>query len=238
VRRAGHGYPQAKGGTLTMAAMGTLEKMTVQAFSQPDYSGQPISQFVAYVNPSEIALSYEIDYDSAQGSGTTGSRMTFKSIKPGDTTLTFYIDGTGANGNPVDVQGKIDEFQTATGYNGDIHRPNYLKVMWGTLQVKRCVLKSATITYKMFQPDGVPLRAIIAAVFTDNSDDKTRVAMAQDQSPDLTHVRLIKAGDNLPTLCFQIYGDPSYYLEVAAANGLDNFRNIVPGTTLIFPPLA
>ena len=105
-----------------------------------------------------------------------------------------------------------------TGYNGNIHRPNYLKVVWGTLQVKRCVLKSASIAYKLFKSDGVPLRAIITATFTDSSDDQTRVALAQDESADLTHVRLIKAGDTLPALCYQIYGDPLRYLQVAEAN--------------------
>ena len=58
--------------------------------------------------------------------------------------------------------------------------------MWGPLQIKRCVLKSASIAYKLFRPDGVPLRAVITAVFSDNSDDQTRVATAQDQSLDLT----------------------------------------------------
>ena len=89
----------------------------------------------------------------------------------------------------------------------------------------------------MFRPDGVPLRAVITAVFTDNSDDRTRVAMEQDQSPDLTHRRIVKAGDRLPALCHAIYGDPCFYLRVAEANGLDDFRQIAPGTELFFPPL-
>ena len=42
-------------------------------------------------------------------------------------------------------------------------------VTWGTLQVKRCVLKSASIAYKLFKPDGIPLRVVITATFTDNS---------------------------------------------------------------------
>ena len=50
--------------------------------------------------------------------GTTSSRMKFKKIKPGDMSLTFFIDGTGANGNRIDVQQKIEEFQKVTGYNG------------------------------------------------------------------------------------------------------------------------
>ena len=189
------------------------------------------------MNPNELTIAYEVEYDSAQGAGTTGSRMNFKKMKPGDMSLTFFIDGTGANGTKADVQEKIQQFQTVTGYNGNIHRPNYLKVVWGTLQVKRCVLKTASIAYKLFKPDGVPLRAVITAAFADSSDDQTRVAIAQDSSPDLTHVRLVKAGDTLPTLCFGIYGDPSYYLEVAQANGIDVFRNLRPGTRIVFPPL-
>lgn len=220
-----------------MSERGTLEKLVILAYKTPNYSGEPIGRFESYVNPSEITLSYEMEYDAAQGAGTTGSRMNFKKQKPGELALTFFIDGTGANGTPIDVQQKIDQFQTVTGYNGDIHRPNYLKVNWGTLAIKRCVLKSASIAYKLFRSNGVPLRATIAANFADNSDDKTRVAMAQDHSPDLTHMRVIKAGDKLPVLCNEIYNDPHLYLRVAQANEIDDFRNIAPGTQIFFPPL-
>lgn len=217
---------------------GTLERLVIKAYEEPDYSGDPVDEFEAYVNPNEITLSYEIEYDGAQGAGTTNSRMTFKKAKPGDMSLTFFIDGTGANGRKVDVQEAIEKFQVVTGYNGRIHRTSYLKVVWGTLQVKRCVLKSASIAYKLFKPDGIPLRAVITAAFTDNSDDQTRVAMAQDESPDLTHVRIVKAGDTLPALCNRIYGDPWLYLAVAEANGIDDFRDLAPGTRIFFPPLA
>ncbi len=216
---------------------GTLEKVLIRAYEKPDYAGQPVGEFEVYVNPAEITLSYEMEYDSAQGSGTTGSRMNFKKVKPGDLSLTLLLDGTGASGRKADVQSLVEKFQTVTGYSGKIHRPNYLKVVWGTLQVKRCVLKSASIVYKLFRPDGVPLRAVITAVFTDNSDDQTRVAVAQDQSADLMHVRRVKAGDNLPWLCQEIYGDPLLYMEVARANSIDNFRNLTPGTRVFFPPL-
>lgn len=216
---------------------GTLEKLTILAHARPDYSDAPISRFAAFVNPAEITLGYEVEYDAAQGSGTTNSRMEFKKIKPGDLSLTFFLDGTGANGRPLDVQQEVEQFQQVTGYNGDIHRTNYLEIVWGTLQVKRCVLKSAAIAYKLFRPDGVPLRAVITAAFTDNSDDQTRVAMAQDHSPDLTHQRIIKAGDQLPALCAAIYGDPGLYLRVAEANGLDDFRTLPVGSVVYFPPL-
>jgi hypothetical protein len=220
-----------------VADTGRLERLLIKAYEKPDYSGAALDEFAAYVNPSEITLAYEMEWDSAQGSGTTNSRMNFKKMKPGDMSLSFFIDGTGANGRPADVREQVEKFQTVTGYNGNIHRPNYLKIVWGTLQVKRCVLKSASITFKLFKPDGIPMRAVIAATFTDNSDDQTRVALAQDQSADLSHVRVVQAGDNLPGMCERIYGDPRRYVDVAAANRLDEFRNLTPGTRLLFPPI-
>jgi hypothetical protein len=220
------------------ASSGRLEKLTILAYEAADYASSPLAdRFEAYVNPAEITLGYEMEYDSAQGAGTTGSRMEFKKVKPGDLQLSFFVDGTGAAGHRVEVQREIERFQKVTGYNGNIHRPNYLKVMWGTLQIKRCVLKSAQITYKLFRPDGVPLRAVVAATFSDNADDATRVAIAQDQSPDLMHTRVLKAGDSLPLLCHAIYGDAARCVQVAEANGLDRFRDLPPGTKVLFPPL-
>jgi hypothetical protein len=220
-----------------MGKKGEVEKLRIMAYEKPDYSDTSVLEFKSVLNPSEITISYELEYDGVQGSGATNSRMNFKKAKPGDLSLTFFIDGTGADGKSVDVQKQVEQFQTVTGYNGKIHRTSYLKVMWGTLQVKRCVLKSASIVYKLFKPDGVPLRAVITAVFTDNSDDTTRVAIAKDESPDLTHIRQVKGGDNLPAMCFKIYGDPRYYLEVARANRIDDFRRLKPGTKIFFPPL-
>ena len=220
-----------------MSERGTLEKLFIKAYTTPDYSGRAVNEFESPVNPNEITIAVEIEYDSSQGSGTTNSRMNFKRVKKGDLTLTFFIDGTGVSGRAIDVMEKVTKFNSVTGYNGDIHRPNYLIIIWGTNEVKRCVLKTASIVYKMFRNDGVPMRALITAIFAQNSDDTSRIARAQDQSPDLTHLKLIKAGDTLPELCFQVYGDPGDYVDVARANKIDNFRNLVPGTRILFPPL-
>jgi len=220
-----------------VADSGRLERIVIRAFEKPDYSGKEVDSFTAFVNPAELTVAYEFEWDSAQGQGTTNSRMNFKKVKPSDLSISFFIDGTGADGRTVDVREQVTKFQSVTGYSGNIHRPYYLLIAWGTLEVKRCVLKSASVTYKLFRPNGVPLRAVIAATFSDNSDDQTRVALAQDQSPDLTHVRLVKAGDSLPALCNEIYGDPFRYLQVAAVNGLVDFRRLEPGSRIAFPPV-
>lgn len=217
--------------------MADTGKLVIQAYHEPECS-KLVKEFHAYVNPAEVALTYEMEYSTASGQGTTAGRMDFSRVKPGDLSLAFFIDGTGANGRLVDVQQQVAEFKDTTGYHGDIHRTRYLRIGWGTLQVKRWVLKSASIAYKLFRQDGVPLRALINATFIETYDDTTRLVLAGNQSADLTHLRLVNAGDTLPGLCELIYREPRMCVEVARANGLDNFRRLVPGTRLRFPPLA
>ncbi|MET0519981.1 MAG: hypothetical protein ABW005_14250, partial [Burkholderiaceae bacterium] len=77
----------------------------------------------------------------------------------------------------------------------------------------------------------------ITATFIDAVEDQTRVALAQDASPDLTHQRVLRAGQSLAGLCEQIYGDPLLYLKVARANGFDSLRGLPAGTRVRFPPL-
>jgi nucleoid-associated protein YgaU len=63
------------------------------------------------------------------------------------------------------------------------------------------------------------------------------VAEEGKNSPDLTHYRQVKQGDTLPLMVFNIYKDPKYYLEIARVNGLTNFRKLLTGQNIIFPPL-
>jgi nucleoid-associated protein YgaU len=49
---------------------------------------------------------------------------------------------------------------------------------------------------------------------------------------------LAVAGDTLPLLCARIYGDSSYYTDVARFNGLADVRSLRAGQRLHFPPLG
>jgi nucleoid-associated protein YgaU len=57
-------------------------------------------------------------------------------------------------------------------------------------------------------------------------------------SPDITHERKVMANDKLPLMTKKIYNDKKYYIDVAAYNRLDSFRNIQPGIKILFPPTA
>lgn len=215
---------------------GELEKLLIKAFSAADYSGKPVAEFKVDFNPQEYGQVYDVEYQRQQGEGTTGSPVVFRKIKPQEYKFKLMFDGTGTCGEKVEVYDRIQEFFKVVGYDGEIHRPRYLKLLWGKLESK-CVLTKADITYKLFYSDGRPLRAVMDATFSENTDDNTRVAEANDQSPDLMRRVTVKEGDTLPLLCFRAYGDQSLYLQVAEVNGLDAFRNLQTGQQLVFPPI-
>jgi len=93
------------------------------------------------------------------------------------------------------------------------------------------------LTYKLFKPDGTPIRATARARFKGFIEDNLRVARENNNSPDLTHIRMVNEGDSLSLMTFRIYGDSKYYLEVAKANKLVNFRKLTPGQEIFFPPI-
>jgi hypothetical protein len=222
---------------MTDTTHGELEKLLIKAYGEADYSGEPVAEFKVFFNPEEYTQVYDVEFERAQGEGTTASPVVFRRVKPQEYRLKFLFDGTGTAGEKIDVYDKIQEFFSVVGYDGEQHRPRFLKVIWGRLE-SLCVLLKADITYKLFNPDGTPLRAVMEATFTENRDDQSRVAEANDSSPDLTHVRHVKAGDTLPLMAFRIYGDARHYLELARVNGLTTFRTLTPGQRLIFPPLS
>lgn len=215
---------------------GELEKLLIKAYTEADYSGEPAAEFKVDFNPQEYTQVYDVEYERQQGEGTTGSPVVFRKVKPQEYRLKLTFDGTGTSVPKVEVYDRIQEFFRVVGYDGEIHRPRYLKLLWGKLET-RCVLIKADITYNLFYSDGRPLRAVMDATFSENIDDTTRAAEANDRSPDLMRRVTVKEGDTLPLLCYRAYGDSSLYLQVAAFNELDDFRRLRVGQQLVFPPV-
>jgi len=121
--------------------------------------------------------------------------------------------------------------------NPTTHQPPFVQLRWGVL-LYNCKLSRMTINFKLFKPDGSPLRAEADCRFEEVIGPERLAAIENRQSPDLTHIRTVIEGDTLSLLCFREYGDSKYYYEVAKVNGLTDFKQLTPGTKLIFPPIA
>ena len=121
--------------------------------------------------------------------------------------------------------------------NKDSHEPNFLKIVWGKGLRFFCQLQSATVKYDLFNQLGQPIRATITANFIEVPENG-KVNTSRLQSPDLTKLYQVKAGDTLYNIAKKEYNSESFYLQIAQANDLKNYRKLVPGQRLILPPIA
>lgn len=228
-----------------MGMSGSLEKLAVTAYKDANFSSK-VGEYTAYINPGSYSHNYKICYTDPQAQGSNGGSPDFNRVPSDKVDFELVFDGTGVVPSPLPgvvpftgdgVTEQIDEFKKLVfSYNGNIHSPNYLKLVWGTM-LFRCRLSSLNINYTMFKPDGTPLRARAKASFIGFTDEVELAKKANKSSPDMTHEVTVRAGDRLPLLCFRIYGTCAPYLAVAAVNGLTDVRQLEPGTKLLFPPL-
>ncbi|MFW0737789.1 MULTISPECIES: CIS tube protein [unclassified Flavobacterium] len=221
---------------------GKLEKLKVVAYSDPEFNNKVSGgEFSTLMNPEKYTYHYKIETDATQASGTSTVSPKFNKKLPENLDLDFVFDRTGViNGYKSSNNGVINDIEkfkkVILDYNGDEHKPNYLIISWGTLLFKGS-LTEMEIEFKLFKPDGTPIRAVAKAKFQGFVEDNLRAARENNKSPDLTHYRTVKEGDTLPLMSFRIYGDSKYYLEVARVNNIVNFRKLKTGQKLFFPPL-
>lgn len=228
-----------------MATDGKLEKMLILAFESAEDAengglSSAAAKFEALINPESYTLEYKVKTSDAQGQGTSGAQTKFEYTLPEELTFEFLFDNTGIIDGVAKPDGVHDDVvafrELLTEYQGAAHEPYHLKLVWGHLVFKGRAIEVG-ITYKLFNSDGRPIRAVVRVKFKGSIEESKRAAVEARQSPDMTHRRMVKPGDTLPFMCYQVYGDPRHYLHVAEANRLDGFRSLVVGAELTFPPL-
>ena len=211
--------------------------LDAKGVARVDRSG---AEFRAQINPAGYNRDFSVKYTKDAALGQASSEAKFFAILPQTLNLKeLVLDGSGVvAGTTVTVKQQIDLLtKVAVGYVGEDHQPSVVCVVWGSLIFYGRV-ESLKCDYTLFTPGGEPLRAKVTLNLTQYTGSVEIAREMAQSSPDLTHLVQVQAGDTLALLCNRIYGDSAYYPEVARSNGLSNFRQLQPGTTLRFPPLA
>lgn len=216
----------------------TLQKLTIYPYKDEAFGQKAGEPYEVLVNPASYTHNYSTSYNKKQATGTAAPTPKFEKINIEKVGMELSFDATGIiPGSSGDVLKDILKFKTVVyTFNGSIHSPNFLKLSWGSF-LFNCVLVSLDVTYTLFKPDGTPLRAKANVSFEGFLDEKTVALKEGKSSPDLSHIITFKKGDSLPNLCYNVYGNASYYIKVANFNNIINFRNISSGTKLVFPPI-
>lgn len=219
-----------------------LERMSIQAYEDENFSKKAGTPFEVMINPESYTRTNNISYTTRKKMGANSESLDFNKITKEKLNFKIVLDGSGVvpvseSNKGKDVEQMIKELKNLVyEYQGTTHQPHFVELLWGKLIFKGR-LESLSFEYKIFKPDGTPLRAIVNLSFVQFMSEELATAKGGQSSPDMTHVVTIKEGDTLVALCRKIYGKSKYYLQVAEYNDLTNFRFLNPGSMVRFPPL-
>ncbi|MGN6352883.1 MAG: CIS tube protein [Parafilimonas sp.] len=241
-------------------SLGQLQKMTLVAYTDNTFQTKVpgLLPYEVLINPESYTITYGTASTDQTAQGSSETQSAFRNRLAQTLSFKFLFDGTGVikkdegllsglssglaipglNANPPDVAQMLSDFKKVVyDYNSETHEPPYVQLQWGLL-LYNCKLKTMTINFKLFKPDGSPLRAEADCSFEGVIDEKKLAGIENRQSPDLTHIRTVQEGDTLSLMCYREYGDSKYYYQVAQFNNLIDFKNLKTGAKLLFPPLA
>jgi hypothetical protein len=219
---------------------GEVKKMWIRSYNSAAMDDKDfVGEFYALVNPETYTVDLKMEVKGGQGQGTSGKQQKFTFKAPEEFTFEFLFDNTGIIDGKPKPEGIADDLkklqELAFKLEGKVHEPKHVHVIWGTFDFKGRIT-GMTINYKLFNPDGSPIRATVKVTIKKSEEENARTAKERKQSPDLTHRRILKKGETLPWLCDLIYGDPKYHIQVATINNISNIRKIKEGTEIYFPP--
>jgi hypothetical protein len=121
--------------------------------------------------------------------------------------------------------------------NAELHAPPIVAFTWDQ-QVFKGVLESLNITYVLFRPDGVPLRAKLSVTLKEYRPAAVQLRESPTLSADFEKTFVVRRGDTLSGIAAQIYRDAGLWRAIARANGLGDPRRIEPGRVLTLPRLT
>jgi hypothetical protein len=120
--------------------------------------------------------------------------------------------------------------------NIELHAPPIVRFVWDR-QVFVGVLESLNITYVLFTPEGVPLRAKLSTALKEFRPAAIQVKERPTSSPDFDKTWVARRGDTLSGIAGAVYRDSSKWRDIATNNGIVDPRRLSPGRVLALPRL-
>jgi len=218
-------------------------KLAFTTYDTPSCDGSVVKgPIYALFNPTDYSRNYENLYIKDEKLDASQAQKFFKGAASEIFTLSNLIIDSSvismlSSQYTKSVGTYVDALKSAIyDYVGSEHGPSYVKVSWGDMVFKG-LCTNFTAKYTLFDTSGIALRAKLDLKFETSLNGTISNAMASKSSPDLTHSRTVKAGDNLSMMSKNIYKDSSYYLELARTNNLNSVFDIKPGDQIFFPPI-
>jgi nucleoid-associated protein YgaU len=195
-------------------------------------------------NPSEYQLQKGNDFAEIPIPGLESPPLQYVRGQAEKLSMDILVD---TSDTLLDVRGEyVDSLRKLLDQDEELHAPPLVRFCWGaedTGNTKRSdlgrhwVLESLSVSYVLFTPLGVPLRAKLSISLKEYRPVEIQKRESEGNSPDVDKRYRFKRGDTLSSVASVAYRDPSIWREIAIANNIRDPRNVPPGTLLALPKL-
>jgi contractile injection system tube protein/LysM domain-containing protein len=123
--------------------------------------------------------------------------------------------------------------------NKESHAPPIVSFVWGKSNLNKFkgVIESLNVTYTLFSPEGVPLRAKLSLSLKEYRPVDIQLKDAPKTSPDVEKTWVARRGDKYSSIAAAVYRDPAVWRAIAEANQVKDPRVLRPGTVLTLPKI-
>jgi LysM repeat protein len=196
-------------------------------------------------DPEEYAIHRENSFAEMSAPGSQAPILQFAAGKLRTLDMELLLDtledhqapsGAYVNRAGDDVSKLVTRLTNLMSIDPTTHAPPTLLFFWGSFQFQ-CVMSRCSQRVVMTKEDGTPLRARLAVTFSEFVDPVLEARNIKRETADYTKVRTVRAGETLPRLAHEVYGDARLWRALAAANALDNPRKLEVGQRIVVPRL-
>jgi hypothetical protein len=158
-----------------------------------------------------------------------------------DEKITFYLQKTRSVQKSRQIPYQETEYRNVTKTREirvPFKAPPLCVFGWGKFRSFEGYLKSVSIKFTAFLPDGTPVRATANTELVEYLDESRLAPQNPTSLSAARKTHLVLDGETLDWIAYEEYGDPGYWRHIAQANKLVNPRLLAPGLVLTLPPLS
>jgi len=238
--------PAAAAVPATPAASKKAASATVQRAKLEIEGGGPID---CLFNPAQYAITKVNKYQVQSVPGASFATPQFVGGQPREMTVELLFDVTLSKPAKPSVRPITDSLfkmmEVPAGGGGSAGKgPPTVTFRWGAFESFKAVPTRLEVQFVLFKADGEPVRAwarmdLLQVAADPRSGSGTPAAQnPTTRSAEAGSTCIVCAGDSLPSLAYDAYGDPTAWRTIARANDIHDPLRLRPGRRLTIPELT
>src|SRR5262245_38513097 len=189
-----------------------------------DVSSASSTPIPVLFNPTDLSLDRGSHYASMPVPGLAMPILQYIRGESDVLHLELFLDQTD---NGSDIEADIAKIETFIQIDSALHAPPVVEFSWAKFTFTG-VITSVREKMTLFSEDGRRLRARLSLSFKSYKSAEVQLRELKRSSPDRSHTRVLREGETLAHIAYEVYGDPRMWRPIALANGITRPRFIEP----------